>query len=97
MEDVRKCFERVDRRWRISSREDKECDIFFFWTMMNFGSFVLKLEFDDHLWPDYFLGFECNYFEYPSRFRTERGRSRDWCTRSYLKFHGSYLFLVLAG
>lgn len=33
-----------------------------------------SLEFDDE-WP-FFLGFECNYFEYPSRF-FERGRSRD--------------------
>lgn len=41
---------------------------------MIFASFVLKLEFDDE-WP-FFLGFECNYFEYPSRF-FERGRSRD--------------------
>lgn len=50
----------------------------------------LEFEFDDR--PDRFWDFERNYFEISVR--TERGRSRDWCTRSYLKFHGSYLFLV---
>lgn len=57
-----------------SIEDEKDLSFPSFFQTMIFASFVLKLEFDDE-WP-FFLGFECNYFEYPSRF-FERGRSRD--------------------
>lgn len=65
----------------------------FFWTMMIFGSFISNLM----IGQDIFWDLNVIILNNRRVFVTERDRSRDWCTRSYLKFHGSYLFLVLAG